>query len=94
MLALVAALMLLAAPADAPTDPAPAAEPPTTAAVPAAPAAPTKAAANPESDMICWRETPLGTRFSQKFCAPRSVVEERKRRDQTIMRDIRANPDF
>lgn len=82
MLGMVVALMLAGAdPVAVAGGAAPAAAPP-----PAAAPKPAK------SDKICWDETPLGTRFSQRVCATRQELDDRRRLDQDMITRRQYNP--
>lgn len=89
MLSLVAAAMLAAVAPDAPPAPA-AASPP--AAQPAAAPAETGGKKSSRSDRVCWDQTPVGTRFSKRVCATRGDLDDRRQRDQDLIRTVRTAP--
>jgi hypothetical protein len=91
MILLFAAMLLAAEPEAAapPATPAPAASEPA-AAAPAAPAV--KTAKQSKDQVVCWDETPTGTRFSKRICATRAELDQRRRDDQDWKMMLRAHP--
>ena len=92
MLSLIVAVLLAGATPDTPSaegPPAPASKAESSEEPPQA-AAKTKKASR--EDVVCWNETPVGTRFSKRVCARRGEVDERRQRDQDLVRGIRTAP--
>jgi hypothetical protein len=93
MIALAALLLAMAAP-DAPAAEAtagapPAAQPPSAQApVAELKPAPKKA----KDDKVCWEEAETGTRFTKRYCADRSQLQDRTRRDQDWKNRIQDQP--
>jgi hypothetical protein len=91
MLSLLAALMLaVAAPDTLTTEPGPPATPANAESAEEPPRAGGKKSSR--DDMVCWDQTPLGTRFSKRVCATRGDLDDRRRRDQDLVRTVRTAP--
>jgi hypothetical protein len=89
MIALAALVLAMAAPDAAAATPPPAAQP-QAAQAPAADAKP--APKKSKDDQVCWEETPTGTRFTKRYCADRSQLQDRTRRDQDWKNRIQDQP--
>ncbi|CAN7244885.1 hypothetical protein LJR219_000996 [Phenylobacterium sp. LjRoot219] len=91
MLSLIAAVMLATA---SPETPSTEAGPPATPAKAEAAEEPPSAAGKKTSrdDVVCWDQTPLGTRFSKRVCASRGDLDDRRQRDQDLIRGVRTAP--
>ena len=59
---------------------------------PAAPATAAPPVKKAKDQVICWDETPTGTRFSHRVCATREQLEQRRRDDQDWKMWLRPTP--
>lgn len=92
MLSLIAAVILAAAaPETSSADPGP---PSPAKAAEAAEEPPSAAPKTKRSrdDVVCWDQTPVGTRFSKRVCATRGQLDDRRQRDQDLVRTVRTAP--
>ena len=94
MLGLIAAVILAAAAPE--TSPSEAAGPPAPAKAAEAGEEPPSAASEKKKasgdERVCWDRTPVGTRFSERVCATRRDLDDRRQRDQNMMRTVRTAP--
>jgi len=51
-----------------------------------------KTTTSSRDEVVCWDRTPVGTRFSERVCALRRDLDDRRQRDQDMMRTVRTAP--